>query len=73
MLRNTADETRLWLALPKEVDAWWRQRHAMTLVQEGGRWIIRGTGSERAVVAWAALRDGELDLQVPQEEAAVVS
>jgi peptidoglycan/xylan/chitin deacetylase (PgdA/CDA1 family) len=73
MLRKNADEKRLWLALPKEVDAWWRQRHAMTLVQEGGRWMIRGAGSERASIAWATLRDGELDIQVPQEQVEVVS
>src|SRR5262245_59336658 len=69
MLRKHADEKRLWLALPKEVDAWWRQRHAMTLTQERGHWTIRGAGSERAAIAWAGLRDGELDIQVPNEQA----
>ena len=67
MLKTYGDAKRMWLALPKEVDAWWRQRHAMTLVQEGGRWVVRGEGAERAVVAWATVAGGELKFEVPNE------
>jgi len=40
-----------WLALPRDVDRWWRQRQGMRLVRSGGRWKITGEGAERAVLA----------------------
>jgi len=45
----------LWIALPGEVDIWWRQRNKMKLVQDGARWHVEGEGAERAVVAYATL------------------
>lgn len=47
-----------WIALPAEIDRWWRQRHAMQLAGEGDSWHILGQGSERARLAWAIL-DGD--------------
>ena len=44
-----------WIALPSEVDAWWRQRSRLQLVKSGGSWSIEGAGSDRARVAWAVL------------------
>jgi exosortase len=52
-------EERVWMALPGEVDEWWRARSQMTLVQQDGAWQIRGFRSERARIAYAHLdRDG---------------
>jgi hypothetical protein len=48
-------KTGLWIALPREVDRWWRERSQMKLVCEGGSWRIQGTGSERARLAYANL------------------
>ena len=48
-------EARVWIALPGDVDTWWRQRNRMKLVPDGGRWRIEGPGNERARIAWAML------------------
>jgi len=49
-----------WVALPGEVDRWWRSRRAMRLVQSAAGWRIEGPGRDRARVAYAVLRDGQL-------------
>jgi hypothetical protein len=49
---------RCWVALPGEVERWWRQRSRMTLTRDGGQWRIEGPGSERARIAYAEL-DGD--------------
>ena len=51
---------RIWAALPREVNTWWRQRSQMTLTWDGHRWRIDGTGSERARVAYAELDGGRV-------------
>lgn len=51
---------KVWIALPKEVNQWWRERSQMTLVHEHGAWRIRGKGRERARVAYAILADDKL-------------
>jgi hypothetical protein len=55
MLRNTG---QTWVALPGEINDWWRQRRAMTLSGSGSSWRVEGAGSERARVAYATL-DGD--------------
>lgn len=50
----------LWFALPREIDAWWRMRNRMSVVQDGDSWRIVGEGSERATLAFAASVDGQL-------------
>jgi hypothetical protein len=47
-----------WMALPREVAAWWRLRSKLTLVKNGNSWHIDGEGSERARLAYAIL-DGD--------------
>ena len=47
-----------WIALPRQVAEWWRQRSRMTLVQSGDTWRIEGEGKEQATVAYAVL-DGD--------------
>jgi hypothetical protein len=51
-------DRRIWLALPRQVDTWWRQRSHMTLAWAGGEWRVEGVGKERARVAFAAV-DGD--------------
>jgi hypothetical protein len=48
----------VWLALPGEVDQWWRDRNEMTLVRRGDAWRIQGPSCDRARVAYATL-DGD--------------
>jgi len=48
-------EGTVWMALPREVANWWRERSQMNLVFEDGRWRAEGPGKERARVAYATL------------------
>lgn len=66
-LRAHSLERNMWLALPGEVDTWWRQRAEMTLVQENGSWKIHGKGSERARIAHARLNGGKLIYDLPSD------
>ena len=54
-LSQLRDQGDVWMALPKEVDRWWRERARMTIVGEAGRWRIEGHGQERAKLAYACL------------------
>jgi hypothetical protein len=50
----------VWISLPGEVNQWWRQRNAMTLVEDERGWRITGEGSEKARLAYASDDNGEL-------------
>jgi hypothetical protein len=65
MLTKYGKERDVWLALPGEVDTWWRERNGMTLVREQGTWAIQGKGSDRAAVAYAKLENGKLTYVLP--------
>ncbi|MGA1999905.1 MAG: hypothetical protein ABSG52_07925 [Terriglobales bacterium] len=65
-LRDGGD---IWLALPGEINRWWRERSQMRLVREGERWQVRGLGSERARLAYASLVDGKLQYRVANPHA----
>jgi hypothetical protein len=54
----------MWIALPREVDRWWRTRSLLTLVHDGQKWRIEGSGKERARLAFAILTDDTLTLTV---------
>lgn len=54
-LANLRERKGLWMALPGEVNTWWRNRHRMQLVAEGDGWRIEGPDSHRAQVAYATL------------------
>lgn len=54
----------LWIALPGEVNEWWRKRVNMELVNEDGRWRIRGPQAWRARVAYASLENGRIAYRV---------
>jgi len=65
-LGTYAKQQNMWLALPGEVDTWWRDRNNMTLMRgEDGSWSVRGKGSERASVAYAKLENGKLTYALP--------
>lgn len=59
-LRSLCDETKVWLALPSDVDGWWRQRNRMSVVKVGNSWRVAGEGAERAVLAYAKNVGGKL-------------
>jgi hypothetical protein len=59
-LSELRDEAGVWIALPGEIDTWWRQRSRMRLVSEESGWRIEGPGAERAGIAYATLRNDKL-------------
>lgn len=52
----------VWIATPREVNCWWRQRAEMKIVEDIEGIRIEGSGSERARIAYASEVDGRLDL-----------
>ena len=52
------DRDGVWMALPGEINRWWRNRRQMTLVPTPDGWRIEGPDRERARVAYATL-DGD--------------
>lgn len=63
-LSRLRSEKRIWLALPRDVSTWWRQRSQMRLVHDGGAWRIEGAGKERARIACALLVEDQLSYVV---------
>ncbi len=53
-------DANLWIALPGEIDIWWRARRNMRLFSTGDTWRIQGYGCERATLAFATLKDDKL-------------
>lgn len=81
-LADLRSQRNMWIALPGEVNQWWRARSQMKLVPEGKAWMIEGPESDRARVAYAVLQDERLHYEVepqgncrrpPAEEYARVS
>lgn len=64
-LTNLRSAGQTWIALPKEVAQWWRQRDRLALVQRGDSWLIEGEGSERARLAYACLDGESLHYEIP--------
>jgi hypothetical protein len=59
-LADLGEKTNLWITTPGDVNRWWRQRAAMTLVEDGNDLRIHGAGSKRARIAYASEQDGRL-------------
>lgn len=57
-LTELQSEHKMWVALPNQINDWWRQRSKMTLVPDGNTWRVEGLGKERARLAHARL-DGD--------------
>lgn len=68
-LANLREKSGVWMALPGDVNRWWRQRDRMVLSRCGDNWIIEGEGCERARVAFATIEDDELVFLVSNEAA----
>ena len=64
-------EQNVWIALPKDVNRWWRQRSQMKLEQRNGELRIEGAGSERARIALASFEGGRLTYKVLDASASV--
>jgi hypothetical protein len=56
-LRQLREQGKVWVALPGEVDRWWRSRNKMSVVDTPHGWQIVGEGSAEATLAFAELGD----------------
>ncbi len=65
-LSELRSEGKIWVALPGEVDRWWRDRSQMKVVQQYGTWRIEGPGRERARLAYASLVDNQISYTLEQ-------
>ena len=52
------EDRDVWIALPGEVDRWWRQRSQLRLERDGASWRIVGAGREKARLAFAYQASG---------------
>ena len=59
-LSRLREAGRCWLALPGDVERWWRARSRMTLVRDGDGWRVEGEGKDRARIAYAELDGDEI-------------
>jgi hypothetical protein len=66
-LARLCREQRVWLCLPRDVNAWWRARQNMRLVNEKGRWRIEGEGREHARIAYAQRKEDKVVYTVESE------
>jgi hypothetical protein len=57
----------MWIALPKEVNAWWRARREMQLVRQGEEWKILGPEAHRARVAYATVEGDSVVFTVDRD------
>jgi hypothetical protein len=64
LLSELRSHGSIWVALPSEMDRWWRLRSKMNLIDAGGKLRIEGEGSERARIAYAVLVDDKLTYQL---------
>src|ERR1039457_460500 len=63
-LFRSGSKEKLWFALPGEVDAWWRARSKMRVVNLDGQWQVEGPGAERAALAFAKVAGDHLKYEV---------
>jgi hypothetical protein len=63
-LARLRDERSVWIALPKDVASWWRQRSKMKLVEDASGLRIEGEGKERARIAYASEKCGQVAFDV---------
>jgi hypothetical protein len=63
-LARMRSDGKTWLALPREVSDWCRQRRQMKLMRDNGAWRIEGPGKERARIAYAAVEGGKISYEI---------
>jgi hypothetical protein len=59
-LADLRQQSKMWIALPRELNDWWRSRNQMRLVRAGSSWQIEGAGGDRARMAFARLENGRV-------------
>jgi hypothetical protein len=69
-LARLRSEGKIWTALPRDINQWWRERSQMRLIWRRNNWEIEGAGRERARVAYASLEGNSLVYRLSPESAA---
>src|SRR5688500_3844175 len=59
-LNERRERHRLWIALPGDINRWWRNRRQLTLLRDGNGWRIDGPDAHRARLAYASLANGRV-------------
>jgi hypothetical protein len=67
-------ERDIWIALPGEVDRWWRRRRQMEIAigQRQSPYLV-APQEEQAVMAWAHAEAGRIVYEVPKGKTAILS
>jgi hypothetical protein len=55
----------IWVAVPGEINDWWRTRSQLRIERSGESWRVSGQGAERATLAYAKNIDGKLVYELP--------
>jgi hypothetical protein len=63
-LRELERRQRMWIALPGEINRWWRARQEMRVVGQGDNWRIEGEGAEHAKLAFARRVGDRLEYEI---------
>jgi hypothetical protein len=69
LLAHLADlrlKEKIWIALPQEINQWWRSRSQTKLVRQGNKWLLEGPGKDKARIAYAFLDHGRLAYELPE-------
>ncbi|HEV2930708.1 MAG TPA: hypothetical protein VGW74_18655 [Propionibacteriaceae bacterium] len=56
LLARYADDTTAWLALPRDVSAWWRRRAASRIERMADGWQVAGPAAGEATIAYTTTR-----------------
>jgi hypothetical protein len=66
-LKRICEERKIWIALPGEVNKWWRARREMQLALNAQNEIeVAGPEATRAVVAYAHIQGDRIAYEIPQ-------
>jgi hypothetical protein len=59
-LSQARRDAGVWVALPRELNQWWRNRSQMRLVRKNSAWTIEGPDKHRALIAYASVQGDRL-------------
>jgi hypothetical protein len=65
-LSSLKSERNFWLALPRDVNRWWRDRSKSKILEKNGRLEIEGPCADRARIAFASLDGNRIHYAVSE-------
>jgi hypothetical protein len=67
-LQELRSKVPVWMALPAEINRWWRNRREMRIVRDGNGWRIEGPDAHRARLAYATLDDHAVHFDLAEHQ-----